>query len=116
MKYVLFFIYILSAYTFIQRSIRSKYVILATRVTMPELSPAMKEGKIVSWEMKIGEKLIKNDIICIVQTDKANMEIESPIDGYLASLYAKDGQVVKVGEAIADIAEDEEELNKFLKT
>jgi pyruvate dehydrogenase E2 component (dihydrolipoamide acetyltransferase) len=43
---------------------------------MPALSSTMKEGKIVSWMKKIGEKVSVGDVLLVVESDKADMDVE----------------------------------------
>ncbi len=44
---------------------------------MPALSPTMSEGNILSWTKKEGDKVSVGDILCEIQTDKANIGFES---------------------------------------
>lgn len=44
---------------------------------MPALSSTMKEGKIVSWNKKIGDKVSVGDVLLVVESDKADMDVEA---------------------------------------
>lgn len=77
---------------------------------MPALSSTMTEGKIVSWVKSPGEKVSKGETVLVVESDKADMDVESFYDGYLAVILVEAGQEAPVGEAIAYIAETEEEI------
>jgi len=70
----------------------------------------MTEGKIVSWVKSPGEKVSKGETVLVVESDKADMDVESFYDGYLAVILVEAGQEAPVGEAIAYIAETEEEI------
>jgi hypothetical protein len=48
----------------------------AIDINMPALSSTMKEGKIVSWNKKIGEKVNSGDVLLVVESDKADMDVE----------------------------------------
>src|SRR5690606_12317583 len=55
----------------------------ATVVRMPLLSDTMKEGKIVAWHKKVGDKVKSDDVLADVETDKATMEVMPYADGTL---------------------------------
>ncbi|GCA84244.1 dihydrolipoyllysine-residue acetyltransferase component of pyruvate dehydrogenase complex [Microcystis aeruginosa NIES-2522] len=79
-------------------------------IFMPALSSTMTEGKIVSWVKSPGEKVSKGETVLVVESDKADMDVESFYDGYLAVILVEAGQEAPVGEAIAYIAETEAEI------
>ncbi len=77
---------------------------------MPALSSTMTEGKIVSWVKSPGDKVSKGETVVVVESDKADMDVESFHDGYLAVILVEAGQEAPVGDAIALIAETEAEI------
>ncbi|NEP19592.1 MAG: 2-oxo acid dehydrogenase subunit E2 [Leptolyngbya sp. SIO4C1] len=79
-------------------------------VFMPALSSTMTEGKIVSWAKSPGDKVEKGETVVIVESDKADMDVESFYEGYLASIVVEAGDVAAVGSAIALLAESESEM------
>lgn len=79
-------------------------------VFMPALSSTMTEGKIVSWVKSPGDKIEKGETVVIVESDKADMDVESFYEGYLATIVVPAGEVAPVGEAIALVAETEAEI------
>jgi pyruvate dehydrogenase E2 component (dihydrolipoamide acetyltransferase) len=79
-------------------------------VFMPALSSTMTEGKIVSWVKSPGDKIEKGETVVIVESDKADMDVESFYEGYLATIVVPAGESAPVGEAIALIAETEAEI------
>jgi pyruvate dehydrogenase E2 component (dihydrolipoamide acetyltransferase) len=79
-------------------------------VFMPALSSTMTEGKIVSWEKALGDKVEKGETVLIVESDKADMDVESFYSGYLATIIVPAGGTAPVGEAIAFLAETEAEI------
>ncbi|MBP1752732.1 MAG: aceF [Geobacteraceae bacterium] len=78
---------------------------MATEIIMPKLSDTMEEGVLVSWKKSTGERVERGDIIAEVQTDKANMELESFASGILLEIRAKAGDVVAVGTVIAIVGD-----------
>lgn len=79
-------------------------------IFMPALSSTMTEGKIVSWVKSPGDKVAKGETVLVVESDKADMDVESFYEGYLAIILVEAGQEAPVGSAIAYIAETQEEI------
>lgn len=79
-------------------------------VFMPALSSTMTEGKIVSWVKSPGDKVEKGETVVVVESDKADMDVESFYEGYMAAIVVPAGESVPVGNAIALIAETEAEI------
>lgn len=81
-------------------------------VFMPALSSTMTEGKIVSWLKSPGDKIEKGDTVVVVESDKADMDVESFYEGILAVVLVPAGESAPVGEAIALLAETEAEVEE----
>ncbi len=79
-------------------------------IFMPALSSTMTEGKIVSWEKSPGDKVEKGETVVVVESDKADMDVESFYEGYLATIIVAAGDDAPVGNAIALLAETQEEI------
>lgn len=79
-------------------------------VFMPALSSTMTEGKIVSWAKSPGDKVAKGETVVVVESDKADMDVESFYEGYLATIIVPAGSNAPVGSAIALVAETEAEI------
>jgi len=60
-------------------------------------------GKIISIDVKVGDKVEEGDIICILESMKMENPITSPVDGTIAEISIKEDQVVKPGDVIAVI-------------
>jgi len=84
---------------------------LATHdIFMPALSSTMTEGKIVEWLKKPGDKVARGESVLVVESDKADMDVESFNDGFLASVLMPAGSTAPVGETIGLIVESEAEI------
>jgi pyruvate dehydrogenase E2 component (dihydrolipoamide acetyltransferase) len=70
----------------------------------------MTEGKIVSWVKSPGDKVEKGETVVVVESDKADMDVESFYEGYLAAIVVAAGETAPVGAAIALVAETEAEI------
>lgn len=81
-------------------------------IFMPALSSTMTEGKIVTWLKTSGDKISKGESIVVVESDKADMDVETFYDGFLGGIVVPDGSTANVGEPIAYIAESEAELEE----
>lgn len=80
-------------------------------IKMPALSPTMEEGTLSKWLIKEGDKVSAGDLMAEIETDKATMEFEAVDEGTLAQIIIPEGtDGVKVGDVIAILAEDGEEV------
>lgn len=74
---------------------------MAKDVVMPALGMAQETGTLIQWLKAPGDSVDKGEPLMEVETDKATVEIEAPASGVLASVTAKAGDVVPVGQRIA---------------
>jgi pyruvate dehydrogenase E2 component (dihydrolipoamide acetyltransferase) len=81
-----------------------------TTVIMPKMGDAMEEGTLLEWVKKEGEPVKSGEIIGTIQTDKATLELESPGTGVLKGVLVGAGETVPVGQPIAAIVSNGEQL------
>ena len=79
-------------------------------IFMPALSSTMTEGKIVEWLKQPGDKVGRGESVLVVESDKADMDVESFQEGYLAAVLMPAGSSAPVGETIGLIVESKEEI------
>lgn len=84
---------------------------MATDIKMPQLSDTMYSGKILAWKKNEGDSVARGDILAEVETDKANLEIESFHAGVLLQIKTPSGSVANVGDVIAIIGAAGESIN-----
>lgn len=72
-------------------------------VILPKVDMDMAAGTISRWLVKDGDRVRKGATIFEIETDKSTMEVESPGDGTIGQISAKEGAVVPVGVAVAFI-------------
>ena len=72
-------------------------------VLMPQLGMTMTEGSVVQWLKKPGELVEKGEFLFIIQTDKVDIEVESPCSGTLVEVLVELEQVVPVGTTVGRI-------------
>jgi pyruvate dehydrogenase E2 component (dihydrolipoamide acetyltransferase) len=70
---------------------------------MPKVGDAMTEGKVVRWYKKAGDAVTKGEPVLEIETDKVNLDLEAESDGTLAEVRAKEGDMIPVGETLAQI-------------
>jgi pyruvate dehydrogenase E2 component (dihydrolipoamide acetyltransferase) len=72
-----------------------------TPVILPKLGLTMDEGTLVAWLKKVGDRVEAGEILFEVETDKATMEVEAPVAGYVRRLLASVGDEIPVTQVIA---------------
>ena len=77
---------------------------------MPALSSTMTEGKIVEWLKKPGDRVGRGESVLVVESDKADMDVESFNEGFLAAVLMPAGSTAPVGETIGLVVETEAEI------
>jgi pyruvate dehydrogenase E2 component (dihydrolipoamide acetyltransferase) len=75
-----------------------------TPVILPKLGLTMDEGRLVAWLKKEGDHVDAGEALFEVETDKATMEVESPVAGYVRRLLAAGGDDIPVTAVIALIS------------
>lgn len=71
-------------------------------VKVPAVGESITEATIGSWSKKNGEAVKRNDVLMLLETDKASVEVVAENDGVLF-IQAKDGETVKIGATVAYI-------------
>ncbi len=72
-------------------------------ILVPKMGESISEATVIRWLKNVGERVEKDEPIVEIATDKVDNEIPSPSEGVLTQQLFQDGDVVKVGEAIAMI-------------
>jgi pyruvate dehydrogenase E2 component (dihydrolipoamide acetyltransferase) len=74
-------------------------------VLMPRLSDTMEEGTLSQWLKHEGDQVAKGDILAVIETDKAAMEMEAYDEGVLSRILVEEGASVPIGTPIAVIGD-----------
>jgi 2-oxoisovalerate dehydrogenase E1 component len=80
-----------------------KSSIAGTAINMPHGDLTVSEARLIKWVKGVGATVKKGEGIVEVETDKAAMEVESPVDGVLVEVLVPEGAVVKFGEQLATV-------------
>ena len=72
-------------------------------IKLPDVGEGVAEAELVEWHVKVGDPVREDDVLAAVMTDKATVEIPSPVEGEIAWLGAEVGDIVSVGTPIVRI-------------
>ncbi len=87
---------------------------MAELLTMPKMGFDMAEGTLVQWVKREGDPVAEGDVVAIIETDKANVEVTSFRSGVLRKTLVESGTVVPVGKPIAIIGSADEDIQGLL--
>jgi len=76
---------------------------MATDFKFPDLGEGVTEGEVRKWLVQEGDEIKSDQPIAEVETDKAVVEMPSPVAGKVLKLHFKEGATVKVGEVLVTI-------------
>ncbi len=68
-----------------------------------DIGEGIHEGKILKWHFKVGDKVKEGETLVVVETDKVNAELPSPVDGTIVKLGRAVGEIIFVGETVVII-------------
>ncbi len=76
---------------------------MATAVAMPKLGMTMQEGRVVSWAAEVGGTVERGRVLLVIESEKAEIEIEATASGVLRHVYVPEGETVPCGALLAAI-------------
>lgn len=77
---------------------------------MPDVGEGVAEAEIVEWMVKVGDTVSEDQHLVDVMTDKATIDIESPVDGVVTEVAGEVGDVVAVGSMLLVVEVEGEEV------
>lgn len=77
-----------------------------------DIGEGLHEGKILKWHFKVGDKVKEGDTLVVIETDKVNAELPSPVNGVIIKLGANEGDIIHVGETVVVIDDGKSEKNE----
>ncbi|DAC56943.1 MAG TPA: 2-oxo acid dehydrogenase subunit E2 [Candidatus Poseidoniaceae archaeon] len=73
---------------------------------LPDIGEGVVEGEVVEWMVAVGDTVKEDDPILSVMTDKATVEIPSPVDGKVSKIIGEPGDILPVGEVCIEFEVD----------
>ncbi len=70
---------------------------------LPDIGEGVVEGELIQWLVKEGDTVQADQPVVEVMTDKATVEVPAPVGGKITGLTAKEGDMIKVGQVLAQI-------------
>lgn len=74
----------------------------------PDIGEGIHEGKLLKWFFKTGDLVQEGETLCLVETDKVNAEIPSPVQGIIQKLGVDVGEIIHVGDTLVLIQEPQD--------
>ncbi|HWH10411.1 MAG TPA: dihydrolipoamide acetyltransferase family protein [Solirubrobacteraceae bacterium] len=71
---------------------------------MPQMGVSVVEGTLAAWHKAVGDRILADETICEISTDKIDTDIPSPADGRVLELAVAEGETVVVGTVLARLA------------
>jgi pyruvate dehydrogenase E2 component (dihydrolipoamide acetyltransferase) len=71
---------------------------------LPDLGEGVHEAELIKWRVQEGQTVKEHDVLADMETDKALVEVPSPRNGVIAKLHGKEGEILKVGNALVTFA------------
>jgi 2-oxoisovalerate dehydrogenase E2 component (dihydrolipoyl transacylase) len=85
----------------------------AYTVKLPDVGEGIAQAEIVSWHVAVGDRIREDDVIAEIMTDKATVELPSPVAGTIAWLGGEVGDILSIG---ADLLRIETSIETSLET
>ena len=76
---------------------------MSEKITVPTLGESVTEATVSKWLKSQGEKVIADEPIVELETDKVNVEVPAPVNGVLGNINVKEGETVNVGSLLGTI-------------
>src|SRR6188768_2242860 len=70
---------------------------------LPDIGEGIAEAEIVAWHVKVGDKVEEDQQIADMMTDKATVEMESPVAGVVRKLAGEVGDQIAIGSVLVEI-------------
>jgi len=81
----------------------------ATALNMPSLGMTMEEGTVLDWPIAIGGRVEKGEAVLMIESEKTETEVESPIAGFFRHIYVEVDETVPCGALLGAITETADE-------
>ena len=76
---------------------------------LPDIGEGIAEAEIVAWHVKVGDRIEEDGRIADMMTDKATVEMESPVSGVIRKVAGAEGDVIAIGSMLVEIETEGED-------
>lgn len=76
---------------------------MSAEYKLPDVGEGLTEAELISWQVRVGDEVAVNDVVCEIETAKSIVELPSPFAGRVEALLVAEGETVEVGTAILRI-------------
>ena len=83
---------------------------MSEKITVPTLGESVTEATVSRWLKSQGDKVVADEPIVELETDKVNVEVPSPTNGFLGSIVVKEGETVNVGSLLGTISQNSNQI------
>ncbi len=81
----------------------------ATVIAMPKLGMSMREGTVLSWPVAVDTPIAKGEVVVVIESEKAQSEVEATQSGVLRHVYVREGKTVPCGTLLGAITDSADE-------
>lgn len=76
---------------------------MATDILVPQLGNEVSEAEVTEWVAGVGDTVSTGEVVVVISTTKAALEIEAPCDGSLTEIRIGEGELTEVGAVLGVI-------------
>ena len=78
---------------------------MSEKILVPVLGESITEATVSKWLKNVGDKVVVDEPLVELETDKVNLEVPSPVSGILSKINSQDGSTVEVGSQLGIVNE-----------
>jgi pyruvate/2-oxoglutarate dehydrogenase complex dihydrolipoamide acyltransferase (E2) component len=75
-------------------------------LNMPKFGATMTEGELAEWKVKVGDRVTKGDVVCVVSSEKITNDVETYASGIVKEILLEEGETAEIGTVIMRVEED----------
>src|SRR5579883_2242698 len=75
---------------------------MSVKLTIPALGESVTEASVSAWFKKVGERVVRDEPVVSIESEKATVELPAPVSGVLSRILREAGSKVAVGDDIAE--------------
>lgn len=79
---------------------------MSTTVSMPQLGETVTEGTVLRWMKQVGDRIVEDEPLVEISTDKVDTEVPSPVSGVISSILVGEGETIRVGTAMVVVGDE----------